>query len=97
MGELGWTLERWKGSTFVEFNYAVTGYWRNHERFAILPMREIVYNLINGNPNIKQSAKLNSPEDYWKLSIDTERKKPEAPTEEEIKRAKEDAKQLLNK
>lgn len=97
MGELGWTLERWRGATFVEFNYAVDGYWRNHERFALIAAREICYNLIKGNPNIKESAKPSSIEEYWKLSIDQKKKPIEAPTEEEIQKARDEAKQLLKR
>jgi hypothetical protein len=89
MGELGWSLERWKNSTFVEFNYAAAGYWRNWERFAALPMREICYVQIAGNPNIKQSSKPVSSQEYMKLSIDGE-KKVEKPTDEEIEQARKD-------
>jgi hypothetical protein len=96
MGELGWTLDRWQRSTFTEYNYAVAGYWRNWERFAAVPMREVCYTQIAGNPNIKSSAKPSSPQDYMKLSIDGERKKADAPTEEDIQKAKEYAKTLLN-
>lgn len=96
MGELGWTLERWQKATFTEFNYAVGGYWRNWERFAAVPMREICYVQIAGNPNIKASAKPHSSSDYMKLSIDTEKKKAEAPTQEDIDKAKQWAKTLLN-
>jgi len=88
MGELGWSLERWRFSTFVEFNYAVKGYWRNWERFAGVPMREISWSNLIGSPVIKQSSKPNKPTDYMKFSIDEQEKKvPERPTEEEIKQA----------
>lgn len=97
MGELGWTLERWKDATFTEYNYAVEGYWRNWERFAAVPMREICYVSIAGNPNIKHSAKPSSVQDYLPLSIDKDiKKKIERPTEEDIAKAKEFGKTLLN-
>jgi len=97
MGELGWTRERWRDSTFVEFNYAVAGYWRNWERFAAVPMREICYVNIAGNPNIKQSAKPASVQDYMKLTIDKDYvKKVEQPSQEDIEKAKEFGKQLIN-
>ena len=70
MGELGWSKDRWKDSTLEEFNYAVGGYWRNWERFIGIPMREICFVQIAGNPNIKQSAKPRSVQAYMKLSID---------------------------
>jgi len=86
MGELGWSLERWKSSTVKEFNYACSGYWRNWERFVGVPMREICFVNIAGNPNIKDSSKPKSVQDYLKLSIDDNQGKvPERPTEEEIK------------
>ena len=83
-------MERWRFSTFVEFNYAVSGYWRNWERFAALPMREICYVQIAGNPNIKQSSKPRSARDYISLSIDGEKKTPERPTDEEIEQARKE-------
>jgi len=91
MGELGWSLKKWRYSTFVEFNYAVEGYWRNWERFAALPMREICYVNIAGNPNIKNSAKPRTSQDYLRLSIDGEKKETEKPTEEEIEQARQEA------
>jgi hypothetical protein len=93
MGELGWTLTRWKGATFTEFNYAVDGYWRNWERFAAVPMREIYYVLIAGNPNIKASGKPHSVQEYMRLSIDEGIMNKNMPTKEDIQRARE----LFNK
>ena len=83
MGELGWTLERWKDSTFPEFNYAASGYWRNWERFAAVPMREICTVMIAGNPNIKASAKPRNVQSYMKLSIDKNIPKKPLMTKEE--------------
>jgi hypothetical protein len=65
-------LERWRYSTFPEFNYAVAGYWRNWERFAAIPMREICYVQIVGNPNIRQGSKPRTVQDYMRLSVDKE-------------------------
>lgn len=84
MGELGWTLERWEKATFTEFNYAIEGYWRNWERFAMVPAREVCFVSIAGNPYIKSSDKPKSSKDFIKLSIDEETKTAERPTEEEI-------------
>lgn len=89
MGELGWTLERWEDATFTELHYASDGYWRNWERFAAVPMREICYTQIAGNPNIKNGSKPHSAKEYMRLSIDGETKKIEKPTDEEIKQARE--------
>jgi hypothetical protein len=87
MGELGWSLERWRYSTFIEFNYAVGGYWRNWERFAAFPMREINFVNIAGNPNIKNSSKPKTATEYFKLSIDEQKKEVERPTQEDIELA----------
>lgn len=97
LGELKWSQDRWRDSTFVEFNYAVEGYWRNWERNTGVMMREICTVLINGNPNIKQSAKLNSVRDYMKLSIDKEIEKPERPSQEKIDQIRKEAEKLFKK
>jgi hypothetical protein len=67
----------------------VGGYWRNWERFAAFPMRELAYVNIAGNPNIRHSDKPKSSRDFMRLSIDGE-KKIERPTEEEIEQARKD-------
>lgn len=87
MGELGWSLERWKNSGFQEFNYAVAGYWRNWERNVGIPMREICFVEIAGNPNIRQSDKPKSAKEFFKLSIDKEEKEVQRPTKEDIELA----------
>jgi len=94
MGELQWSRSKWRNSTFVELNYAIAGYWRNWERFVGVPMREICFVQIAGNPNIKQSAKPHNVREYMKLSIDNE---PEKLTKEEIENLKDRAKDILNK
>ena len=68
MGELGWTWERWRGSTFVEFGYARDGYWRNWERQTAWLMREVVFAMIAGNPNIKD--KPSSAREIFKIKDD---------------------------
>ena len=95
MGELGWSREKWKSATLKEFNYAAEGYWRNWERFAAVPMREICFTDIAGNPYIKASNKPTSPQQFMKLSIDP-KIEIQKPTEEDIKKAKEFQKTLLN-
>ena len=96
LGELGWTRARWEMSSFEEFNLAVDGYWRNYERLHLYPMRELMFTEIAGNPYIKSSNKPTSSQDLFKLSIDGEKPKPEKPTEEDIRKAKEFQKTLLN-
>lgn len=66
------------------------GYWRNWERFAAFPMRELAYVSIAGNPNIRNSDKPKSSREFMRLSIDGE-KKIERPTEEEIEKARQEA------
>ena len=70
MGELGWTRERWRGSTFPEFGYARDGYWRNWERTTAWLMREIVFAMIAGNPNIKQTDKPGSAREIFEIRDD---------------------------
>ena len=82
MGELGWTRTRWRGSTFAEFNYATAGYWRTWERFAGVPMREICYTMIVGNPYIDKGAKPTRSTDFMRLSIDKIEEKPRMTIEE---------------
>ena len=94
MGELGWTLKRWRDSTFTEFNYASSGYWRHWERFVGIPTRELCYTTICMTPGA--TNKPSSAQDMWPLSIDKEKKDPVRPTAEDIRKAKEGAKDLLN-
>lgn len=72
-GELGWTRDRYLNSTIEEFSEAIKGYWRNWERQRVWMTREIIYAMIQGNPNIENSKKPKR-EDIYKLSDD---KKPE--------------------
>ncbi len=94
MGELGWTFHRWERSTFTEFNYAVEGYWRTWERFAAVPMREICYTQIAGNPNIRQKPK--SSREFMPLNIDKGAEIVEGVTAEEIKKVQERFKRQIN-
>ncbi len=60
-------------------------------------MRQICYTMIKGNPNIKNSAKPNTLQDYMRLGIDKDiEKKIEMPTPEDIEKAREYGKKLLN-
>jgi len=84
---LGWTLERYKRSTFYEFNEASKGYWRKYER-EVWQTREIVWTLICGNPNIKSEDKPKQKDQIYKLGIDEEvkkeKKKPPKVTPEDL-------------
>jgi hypothetical protein len=93
MGELGWTLERWKGATFTEFNYGVEGYWRNWERQTAWLMREVVWQMIQGNPNIKNEHKPQSKDLIYKLSSDKEKESKKI-TEEELEEIRNRLKKL---
>ena len=68
MGELGWTLKRWRDSTFTEFNYASSGYWRHWERFVGIPIREICYTNICMTEGVRNKPA--SAQELWPLSID---------------------------
>jgi len=70
LGELGWSLHRWQLSTLYEFNQAAEGYWRNWERNTAWLMREIVFTLITGNPNIKQGDKPINQMELWSITDD---------------------------
>jgi len=71
---LGWSLEKFKGSTLYEFNMASLGYWRNWERQSAWVAREIICYMIAGNPHIKPEDKPGR-EQIMRLSIDKEPEK----------------------
>jgi hypothetical protein len=62
-------------STLYEFNMAATGYWRNWERSIKWMTREIVWELIRGNPYYKPEDKPKKITDVMKLSTDKEERK----------------------
>jgi hypothetical protein len=49
---------------------AAEGYWRNWERDVAWLMREVVFNMIIGNPNIKKEDKPKHPKEIFKISDD---------------------------
>jgi hypothetical protein len=55
----------------------VEGYWRNWERDTAWLMREIVFAMIQGNPNIKKDSKPSSSKQIFKLRDDKEVKSVE--------------------
>ncbi len=85
LGELGWALDRYRGSTFYEFNEASKGYWRKYER-SLWQTREIIWTLIMGNPNIPKENKPQRKTDIMKLNIDKEEKpgRPSKVTKKDI-------------
>jgi hypothetical protein len=85
LGELGWSLDRYRGASLYEYNEAVMGYWRGVERTA-WNTREIIWTLIQGNPNIPKENKPQRKTDIMKLSIDKEAapKKPPKVTKKDI-------------
>jgi len=86
LGELGWSLERYLKSTLYEFNEAASGYWRRWERETAWMSREIVWELIRGNPYYKKEDKPVRKSDVMKLSIEKEEKRaPDKVTEEDLK------------
>lgn len=97
-GELGWTLDKWKHSTLTEINLLIEGYWRNWERNTAWLMREIVFELINGNPYI-QGTKPGSSKEVYGLTDDKAKQSPIArkPSPEELEEAGKLLKELQNK
>ena len=68
IGELGWTLERYLKSTVYEFNEAALGYWRHRDRTVLWATREIVWELIRGNPHYKDRPR--SKREMMSLAMD---------------------------
>jgi len=69
-GELGWTRDRYLHATIEEFSEAIKGYWKNWERQRAWIVRELIFAMIAGNPNIEKKNKPKSKEDIFKLSDD---------------------------
>lgn len=88
-GELGWSRDRYLHATIEEFSEAMRGYWRNWERQRAWMVREIIYCMIMGNPNIPKENKPLRREDIYKLTDDKaeEKKKVRRPkyTEKDVK------------
>ena len=84
-------MKRYLSITMTEFVLASAGYWRNWERNTAWLMRELVFTLISGNPDIKRSDKP-SKKAIMKLSID----KPSA-QKVDVSALTEKAKQFENK
>jgi hypothetical protein len=88
---MGWDVDRWRHSTLPEYFMAAAGYWRNWERNTAWLMREIVYEMILGNPNYKNSSKPNNSKEIYKIKDDEikndkEHKKPSPEELEEARR-----------
>lgn len=64
--------------TPLNFQRRSNGYYKKYE-MQMAGIRLIIFNMIAGNPNIKEGAKPKSPEDIFRLSIDP---KPILVTEE---------------
>lgn len=91
LGELGWSIERWRMATLAEFCMAADGYWRNWERDVAWLMREITFTLITGNPYIKDGSKPSTPKEIYKISDDDKKrdiKKPPPVSAEELEAAR---------
>lgn len=58
-----------------EFNEAAKGYWRKYEREVQWLSREIVWELIRGNPYYEAKNKPANKTKIMKLSMDKEEKK----------------------
>jgi len=70
---LGWSLERYLKSSIYEFNEASKGYWRKWEQ-QVWQTREILWQMIQGNPHIKAEDKPKVKSEIYKLSSDEVKK-----------------------
>ena len=71
---MGWDLDRWRHYTLPEYFMAAAGYWRSWERDTAWLMREIVFELINGNPNYENSSKPKNSKQIYKIKDDNQNK-----------------------
>ena len=90
IGELGWTLSRYRESTLYEFNLASVGYWHKWERNTAWLARELMFTMISLSPDIKSNKKPRKT-DLMKLSID------EKPKKVDVKSVQEEAKEYEDK
>lgn len=95
LGELGWTMQRFKTCTVIEYMKAAGGYWRNWERQTAWHSREIIFELIRGNPYYKNYDKPRRKGEIYNLS--TDQKEEEDKPEDIVKEAKEYEAQLKDK
>jgi hypothetical protein len=79
-------------ATLYEYNEAVAGYWRNWERNTAWLMREIVYTLVVGNPNIPKEDKPVRSSNVYRIADDKTSEQiindNATPTEEELQMIK---------
>jgi len=97
-------MDRYLHATIYEFNEATKGYWRNWERQVAWLSREIIFEMIAGNPYIPKDDKPKSKFDLSKLSTDPDKKEIEKqrekrrkPTKAELKHAEDILKGKLKK
>jgi hypothetical protein len=85
-GELGWSRERYLNATLEEFNHSVRSYWEDKD-WQLWHTREILWQMIQGNPNIKPEDKPKRKDQIYKLGVDKEEVKKKAPriTEQDLK------------
>jgi hypothetical protein len=86
LGELGWSTDRFLNASLFEYNLAVKGYWNNYERSVLWITREILWELIQGNPYYKPEDKPNRKDQIYRLSTDREQQQIK---EKDIKKIKE--------
>jgi len=86
---MGWSLERYKKATVYEFNEAARGYWRNWERNVKWMTREILWEMIIGNPYYDKNDKPKNKKEIMELSFD--------PSMKEVEKARETARKPTRK
>lgn len=63
-------MDRYRSASVAEFNEAARGYWRNWERHSAWVAREIVWELICGNPYYDAGKKPHNRTEVMKLTTD---------------------------
>jgi hypothetical protein len=83
-------LERYYNSSIYEFSQAAKGYWRNMDRGIRWVGREILWQMIQGNPNIEGGDKPTSRKEIFELLTDPLEKivKKGKPTKKEMEEIK---------
>ena len=94
IGDLGWSLERYRNSTMFELSEALKGYWRNWERTTSWLARRLTFYLITGNPYIKDKPA--DEKELWRLKDDEEEDKIKAKEIKSKKLTKKEIEEVEN-
>jgi len=75
---------------------AMEGYWRNWERNTVWQTREIIYQMIQGNPYIKGN-KPSSPKDIYRMRSEKINEEVRKITPEELEEAQNILKGIIKR